>query len=246
MRSGKSLAVGLLKWLCWLALPAFSNFTLAAGDFGVSPLRIVLSQVAKSTVVQLTNNGNEDVLIQTQAVNWGQADGVDQYQPTEEILVSPPIFTIPAKGKQNVRVGLLRKPDATRELTYRLFLEEVPQARGEADGVGFALRIGLPVFVAPVAKKAAPVIEWHADPGEPGKIRLTAKNAGTAHWRGQAIKLVLAKGITLLEKQLDGYLLAGQARSWELEHVQPWSGEALQVVLDTGELITIPSKSPSQ
>jgi fimbrial chaperone protein len=209
----------------FVLLLSAATAALSGGDFGVVPLRLDVSQDVKATTVQITNNGTEPVVIQTQTVTWTQPDGIDKYVVTEDILASPPIVKIPGKSKQIVRVGLLRKPDSKRELTYRLFLEEVPQPNQQETGVGFALRIGLPVFVAPLSKKAVPLVEWLVTQGEAGKLLVTGKNIGTAHARGPKVKVLSSSGDTVLDKQLDGYLLSGETRTWEEQAAKTWNGE---------------------
>ena len=64
--------------------------------------------------------------------------------------MSPPIATIAPDKEQIIRVGLRRAPDKERELSYRLFLQEVPAPpKPGFQGLQVALRVGLPVFVQP-------------------------------------------------------------------------------------------------
>src|SRR4051812_46070459 len=106
-----------------------------AGSFAVNPVRATLS--AKQTVSSLVvrNSGSESTVIQLEVVNWAQEDGKDVYTPTKELLATPPIFTVPPGGSQVVRVGLRRATDSQRELAYRLFLQEVPPAKTDVQGL---------------------------------------------------------------------------------------------------------------
>ena len=59
-------------------------------------------------------------------MSWSQVEGKDVYTATREVLANPPIFTVPAGGSQLVRIGLRRAPNTQRELTYRIFMQELP------------------------------------------------------------------------------------------------------------------------
>ena len=73
-------------------------------------------------------------------------------------MATPPIFTVPPKGTQVIRVGLRRAADAQQGLSYRMFLQEVPPPpRQGLQGLQVALRLSLPVFVMP-ARDARPVL----------------------------------------------------------------------------------------
>src|SRR4051812_25084224 len=113
---------------CGLAF-LFAATAVSAGSFAVNPVRATLSakQPVGSLVVQ--NQGSEPTVIQLETGRWAQQDGKDVYVPTKEILAPPPIFTVPAGGSQIVRVGMRRAAEPGRELTYRLFLQEVPQTK---------------------------------------------------------------------------------------------------------------------
>mgnify|MGYP000329849137 CR=1 FL=1 len=97
-----------------------------AAAIGVSPVRVTLSDKQKMGTLTVRNNGAEPVSMQLEVLNWSQEEGNGVFTPTRELIVNPPIFTIPAGGSQLIRVGLRRAPDAQRELTYRIFLQELP------------------------------------------------------------------------------------------------------------------------
>jgi fimbrial chaperone protein len=80
-----------------------------------------------------------------------------------------------------VRVALRREVDPARELAYRVYFEEVPSSTsGTFNGLRVALRIGVPVFVAPPGKAAA-ALAWQAHLTPSGELVIEASNHGTAH-----------------------------------------------------------------
>ena len=192
-----------------------------AGTFSVSPLRVELSAGASTGALTIRNKEDTPVVVQAEGLLWDQAEGQDQLTPTRDVLVSPAVFTIPGNGSQLVRVALRRPVDAKRELSYRLILTEVPQtASPDFTGLNVALRLSLPIFVAPTTA-ARPHLEWSAARGAEGTISVTARNAGNAHDRVLNFNVSPTKGSTPgLPQDVTAYLLPGQARTWTLDNKQ--------------------------
>lgn len=211
-----------------------------AGSFRVSPLRVVLSAQKSVVVITIHNDGEAASVMQIQLRSWAQELGQDAFLPTPDVLVTPPIFTVKAGGAQIVRVGLRRAPDDRRELAYRLFLTEVPDA-SEKGMVKMAMRFSIPVFVAPSAKspsKAA--LDWRAVPAANQTLRLEALNQGDQHVQVVGLALVrAADGATVAEYKGMDYLLPAQGHAWTLKpnQAQP-AGTRLKIVArtDAGEL----------
>jgi fimbrial chaperone protein len=181
----------------------------------------------------LENHGDAAVLVQGEALAWSQQDGKDELVPTRELLISPPMFKLAAGGKQTVRIALLRPPDPARELTYRVYLQEVPPppAAGQPT-VTTALRLSLPVFVLPPKVAALPVLNWRAAPSATG-LNLTLANDGNAHIQVSALKLSLPDGSLLAEEKVFTYVLPGQAHSWDIPLKQPLRGDKLKLSAQT-------------
>jgi fimbrial chaperone protein len=150
---------------------------------------------------------------------WQQDTGQEQLTPTRDVLVSPAVFTIPGNGSQLVRVALRVPADARRELSYRIILTEVPQkASPDFTGLNVALRLSLPVFVAPVAP-AEPRLEWSAARDADGAVTITARNIGDAHDRILNLSAGPATGVgAAFSHDVAAYLLPGQSRTWTLDN----------------------------
>jgi fimbrial chaperone protein len=159
------------------------------------------------------------VVVQADALLWDQGDGQDKLSASRELLVSPVVFTLPPKGSQLVRVALRRNADATRELSYRLTLQEVPQpVSPDFNGLNVTLRLSLPVFVAP-QEHAEPKLEWSARSNAAGELVFTAANSGSAHARILNFSVGTLDGSTVLFNQSAAtYVLPGQSRSWTSGH----------------------------
>ena len=210
--------LGILATAAVLWLP---SSPVHAGTFSISPVRVELSAGAQTGALTIRNQDAAPVVIQAQAMLWEQQDGLDRLMPTRDILVSPAVFTVPANGSQLVRVALRVPADPQRELSYRVILTEVPQqASPEFTGLNVALRLSLPVFVAPAAS-AKPQLKWSATRNADGAITLTAHNVGEAHDRILTFSVAPSAGSApAVSQDVTAYLLPGQARTWTLDNKQ--------------------------
>ena len=209
----------------------------SAGSFQVNPVRATLSAAQPVGSLTVRNDGAEPTVVQLEVVSWTQQDGKDVYAPTKEILATPPIFTVPAGGSQTVRVGPRRAPDAQRELTYRLFLQELPPPpKPDFQGLQVVLRIGVPVFVLP-SVAASPVLTWQASRTAQGQLKVRVTNSGNAHVQVANFKVAISGGADLGTQQVAAYVLSGESRDWAVKaDAAPGAALRLSVQTDAGEM----------
>jgi fimbrial chaperone protein len=187
-----------------------------AGSFTVNPVRLTLSPSQAVGAVTVKNIGPEPTVVQLETSSWTQQDGQDSLVSTNEILATPPIITIPPGGSRIIRVGLRRAPDPQHELTYRLFLREIPPPEPIAQALRVALLISMPVFVVP-PHSAAPELQWRAFRAHDGNIRLRARNIGQTHIQlGQLAIAPAEGGSPLVTRNMADYLLPDNTREWTL------------------------------
>jgi len=210
--------LGILASAAALGLsPAIAH----AGTFSISPLRVELSAGNPTGALTIRNREGTPVVVQAEAVLWEQVDEEDRLTATRDVLVSPAVFTLPGDGSQLVRVALRQPSAGPRELSYRLILTEVPQAASpDFTGLNVALRLSLPVFVAPTAA-AVPQLEWSAARNADGAMTVTARNTGNAHARVLTFSVAPAAGMAdAIRQDVATYILPGQARTWTLDKNQ--------------------------
>lgn len=208
--------VRIRQLLCLVALGSCVGLA-EAGSLSVNPIRLDLDDGHPTSAMTLENKGTGTVVVQLRLMRWLAEGEFEHYEPTDDIVATPPIMTIRPGQPQVVRVGLNRAPDAQRELSYRLFLEEVPPPPTLGyQGVQVAIRIGVPVFVAP-EKEARPAIRWRLLGGKDrSAVTVAAANEGTAHVKVVRIALKGAQsGRELASQAVAAYLLPGQARQWQ-------------------------------
>jgi fimbrial chaperone protein len=196
-------------------LPAYVSVA-NAGSFTVNPVRLTLSATQSVAAVTVKNVGEEATVVQLETSSWTQHDGKDVLESTTDILATPPILTIPPGASRIVRVGLRRPADPQREITYRMYLREVPPPQPVSQGLRVALLISMPVFVVP-PRIPGPQIEWRAIRLHDGNIQLQARNVGQSHIQLGQLKIIqAADGAEVTTHDMADYLLPQNGRQWTL------------------------------
>jgi fimbrial chaperone protein len=188
-----------------------------ASTFSISPVRANLSQAHRTEALTLLNPEDAPVVVQVKIVSWSQKDGSERLDETREVLVTPPVLQIPANGQQIVRVALRRDPDPGEELSYRVIFEEVPQAAPkEFTGLRVALRLSIPIFVAPAQGHAMAQVSWDSRWLPNGQLELAATNRGNMHCQIQDFEAKFAGSAMPLRGAASKYVLPGSRMVWTL------------------------------
>jgi len=185
-----------------------------SGEFRVTPIRLDFDKGAKSGVVTILNEGGDKLNVQMKAFEWTQnADGKDQYTETNDIIFFPRIMALEKNEEKILRAGI-KIPATTKEKTYRLFIEEIPEPKkAEGVNVAIAIRFGVPIFVKPLKEEMKGEIEKVEL--SKGVLNALVKNKGNVHFiiNSIDIKGKKASGEEIFSKELSGwYLLSGVSR----------------------------------
>lgn len=223
-----------------VVIVALTPFWAFGGSLQISPVRISLTVEKPIAVMTLQNNSDTTSVIQIETVSWQQSMGEDIYTPTREILVTPPIFSVPPGATQIVRVGLQRHSDTSSELAYRLFLQEVPSAINKEGQVKVVLRFGIPIFVSSrdiIHKKP---LEWRAVITSNNALDIEALNPGNAHVQISKFSLIDTSDPGLIAEHSGmEYLLPNQKRFWTIRTIKALSvGTRVKIIAqtDAGEM----------
>lgn len=207
-------------------------------ELEISPVVLNLAPGETSATIEVRNRGAAPVTIQARPFDWSQTTDDDVLTPTSNVILSPPIFTVPAQGVQTLR--LLLRGEAVlpsdRDRSYRLLLDEVPAARSDAEQVQMTLRLSLPVFAA--SGRSAPALTWTAARDSGGALILTATNTGSGHVRISEVQATLADGSAgqVTARGRSPYVLAGALKHWVLDapDAAPGATVRLRVVTQIG------------
>lgn len=225
-------------------LGLFLGLTLSsqsgAADLQVQPLGVQLSANRPVAAMILSNDDKNPIVVQVKAYIWQQKEGHDVYTPTKDLLVTPPVITVPAGDQQLLRVALLQGNfPAQQERAYRLYIQQVPTQLSKAkdeEGIFVVLRLGLPVFVQPLVPPKLE-LQWQLKTLKNGKQVLLAKNLGNIHEKITQIELQKGSSKTTIETFT--YLLPGQSQSWPILAKNTEQG-TLSVVATTDQGVLAP------
>ena len=202
----------LLVAVALVAVPGMAH--AQTGGIQVAPVLVSLSPDHTIGSVRLRNSRARPVAFEVEAFAWSQVNGEDQLTPTDQLIVAPGVFEIPAHGEQTIRLGA-RGVTSDSEHAYRIVLRELPSEQQHGVALGFSLEMSLPVFVTPAGAQAN--ITSHT---EDGRLILTNTGASFAQ-------------ISLLQSQQrlpsPRYLLAGSSAQIEL----PAQASGLQLIATT-------------
>lgn len=214
-----------------LALPTF------AAPFSVTPVRIYMTPKDKAVAVTITNEGDEELVMQADLYSWKQkANGEDDLVLTEDLLLSPPIIKLAGKSRQVVRLARLRSMPETDQLTYRMVVREVPEAKPNAEKLQLqiAIAFSLPVFITPPKAKYA--LNCTVAKSTANTVKAVCENTGTAYAQIVDFDLTSPDGSKLASRDTGGYILPTVKREFEIkaDNALPDSNAKLTVRLDDG------------
>lgn len=176
-----------------------------AGSFSVAPVRLEVKMPRRAVSLEVQNTGESAAQIHVERYRWvADKGGDDQLEATEEVIATPPIFTLSPGQKQIVRILVVGNQDPTREGTYRVILQETALNDPPPNAVQALLRISMPLFITPPGAKAN--VNWSAErSGE--RWWLVMENSGNAHAQIVAARLESGAQIKAI-----GYLLPGEKK----------------------------------
>ena len=202
--------------LCLLPLTG----SVAAQQLSVARVNIELppGQLASS----LSIRGSETVptRFQVRAVEWTQRGDEELLNPTDQLLVSPPLGVIPPGKEQVVRV-VLRRPVTDRERNFRVLVDQLPNppaADAAANGtaaVAVTFRMSIPVFALPKAAQVA--FAWSVERSGDAYY-LVGENTGTRHQSFHRLEVRTVGGAVVPARMVGSpHVLVGTRRRWLLQ-----------------------------
>ena len=213
------LLAGLFLPACVGLLCTIPSEQAKAGQFSVTPVRMYMEPKDRAIAVTVTNEGDAQMVMQADLYEWKQKPGgEDELTVTEDIFLSPPILKMDPKSRQVVRLARVSRPQQTdREITYRMIVREIPEARppGEGATVQIALAFSLPIFITP--KNAKPILDCQAARLAANTVQVNCTNSGNAHTHPVSFLLSTMAGSKLAEQGTGGYILPEIRRSFELK-----------------------------
>jgi fimbrial chaperone protein len=192
----------------------------AASPFSISPVRIYMAPRDRATAITINNDGDEPLVMQADLYNWKQkATGEDDLVLTEDMIVSPPIIKIPPKSRQVVRLAMLRPRPPGEQLTYRMIVREIPEAKpaGPNPELQIALAFSMPVFITPNGVKRN--LTCSIERASADSLKTVCENIGNAFAAPRGFMLTSVTGDKLASSDTGGYILPNVKRSFDLKNM---------------------------
>lgn len=206
-----------LRALLLLFIMALMPAAHAANSLMIWPIDPAINPDEKASELWLENRGNTTTMMQVRIFSWLQVGGQEQYQTQQQVVASPPMVRLEPGQKQLVRLIKQGAPQAGREMSYRVVLDEIPTPRTPGEnqaGLTFQMRYSVPLFVygnGVTSDSAKPQLSWQqVDSG--GKRWLELTNRGNGHARLSNVTI----GGRRLGNGLFGYVLANSSNRWPL------------------------------
>lgn len=196
------------------ALAALWAGPVSAGAFRIAPVSVEVRPGAAASALTVQNLSSLPMTIQLRVFRWRQAAGAESLDPTDQVVVSPPIATIAPGQSHVVRIARLAGGEIATEEAYRLWADEVPDPRNAHPGeVTLLLRQSIPVFFE---ARLAALPALHASLGGNARgAQLIVGNAGSRRERISDLRVTGADGTVLLSRAgLLGYVLANAEMRW--------------------------------
>ncbi len=195
----------------------------AGASFGFNPITLTLDPRSPIGTFTLTNNESVQKIIQIELDRWEQKDGKDTLTRSDDLIVSPPVFTIGANDRQVIRVGTRARLGGgaapSIEKAYRILVSEAPVLNQARVGMSVQMRINVPVFVSATTESAAKP-DWRVRRIDATHVAVGLDNVSPTHLH--VVRLELQQGRTSLGALRDGaYVLPGERHEFTVELNKP-------------------------
>lgn len=214
------------------------SIPVLAGPFSVTPVRIFITPKDKAVAVTITNEGDDELVMQADVYTWKQKpDGEDDLTLTEDLLLSPPIIKLAGKSRQVVRLARLHPLQQAQQLTYRMIVREIPEAKPSKANLQLqiAIAFSLPVFITPPKVKYK--LDCTVERTATDTVRAACENTGNAYAQLIDLNLTSPDGDKLARRDTGGYILPTIKRSFDIKSSTnriPGGKAKLTVRLDDG------------
>ena len=219
-------------------LTAVTCVSVLAGDFSVTPVRIFMEARDRAIAITVVNEGDEEIVMQADLYSWHQKPGGDDdLVLTEDMILSPPILKLAPKSRQIVRLARLGPAPASDQLTYRMIVREVPEAKPASKELKLqiALAFSLPVFITPPGAKRQ--LSCSVERVAADTVNAVCENTGKAYAQPVAFALVAENETQLALRDTGGYILPTIKRGFAMKSPGapiPAGKGKLRVTLDDG------------
>ncbi|MTH44700.1 fimbrial biogenesis chaperone [Intestinirhabdus alba] len=228
----------VIFFIGYLTFPAF------AASLQMYPVTVNFCHGETARPVYIKNTGTEPIGTQMRLYLWQQKDRKDILTPARELIISPPVASIPPGRQQLVRI--IAPAGATGAgQSFRLIVDELPgeQRKVTTSQVNFLLRYSVPVFfTCRAARVDISAIRASLETRGP-TTRLIVRNNGAQPIKLSNVSLLTAGKNVVINRGLMGYALPGSEMAWPLPSGIR-TGTSLSVTVNDNEINKIIPLTP--
>jgi P pilus assembly chaperone PapD len=182
------------RWLSlFIALPG-SLASAQGSAIAVAPVTVKMEVGLQFAAVEVSNRGDRPTGIETEVVRVRWVDGREEYESTEDFIVSPPAFRLASQKSRLVRFRFGGMREET-EGFYRLFVRQLAEQEGTGNQVNMVFKLGVPIFVAPsVSRPSLTLVKSGVNAGRisnSGNVTLTLSQVEGERCHGETHKLAV-------------------------------------------------------
>jgi fimbrial chaperone protein len=217
-RSRRTRRTCAMKCIGLIAILVVTSFIHAgsglAAQLSVEPVLLELNAPTATGTLTLRNDEDVEATVQTRVFRWSQIQGIENLEPTTDVVASPPAVRLAPHSDYTVRVVRTATQPVGGEESYRVIVDQLPNIRRQSPlAINILIRQSIPVFFRSAQLTRANV-SWSLA-YERGKIVVTATNSGDERLRIASLRLRDATGSTInFGNGLVGYVLGRSSMSF--------------------------------
>lgn len=187
------------------------TLAVSADGIGVLPMRVEVTDPAKTGEVTIRNSGDDAVTVQVRVFKWELINGKSSYTEAADIVAVPPIAAVAGKSDLVARIVRLAPGPIQGVESYRIAVDQLPAIEDKVrSGISVLVRFTVPTYF--VARDASPPqLAWSVRVID-GVRSLVAENTGDRPTRLKGLRL----GRSSLVKGVAGDVLGHSWLAWKL------------------------------
>jgi fimbrial chaperone protein len=187
-----------------------------ASLLNINPIHLAITNDEPVAILEVKNLSNNKVVMQADVLGWLQKEQAIVTSPTEEVVISPPLFRLGAGQTQLLRVAWIKNHPLALQQTYRVILREIATnslivENRNQDRLHIALLISIPLFIHPVNQQ--PLFQWKFEWIDKKTLKLIFNNKGNVTFRINQINFLINNKV-FLRQQTFAYVLPKHDYSW--------------------------------